>query len=67
MLVLTQRVGEAVVIRFPAGPARDVRVTVVKFEDARMRIGYEADMEVKIDREVIRKSKDAMRVDGGEG
>ena len=55
------------VIRFPAGPARDVRVTVVKFEDARMRIGYEADMEVKIDREVIRKSKDAMRVDGGEG
>ena len=67
MLVLTQRVGEAVVIRFPAGPARELRVNIVRVTGGKVRVGYQADPAVKIDREVIRKAKDAVRVDGGEG
>jgi carbon storage regulator CsrA len=53
MLVLTRRVGETVVITGLPGRTRELKVSVVELRDGRVRLGFEADPDVSIDRSEV--------------
>ena len=49
MLILNRRLYEAVIIRTPSGET--VKVTVVAASDGRLRLGFEAHPDIRINRE----------------
>ena len=50
MLVFTRKTGEAVVVTGLPGQARELKVSVVEVRGGRVRLGFEADLDVFIDR-----------------
>jgi sRNA-binding carbon storage regulator CsrA len=60
MLCLGRKVSQEVVIRVPAGPAREIVVTLIEVRGSYIREGYTADKEVEIHRrESLDKKGDA--------
>ena len=53
MLVLTRKTGEAVVDTGLPGQVRELKVSVVEVRGGRVRLGFEADMDVVIDRSEV--------------
>jgi carbon storage regulator len=52
MLVLTRKIGERIMI------GDDVVLTVIECTSGRVRLGFEAPVDIKIDREEIRSKRD---------
>jgi carbon storage regulator CsrA len=59
MLVLSRKVGETIVITGLPGQTRELKVSVVGLRDGRVKLGFEADTDVRIDRSEVwnRRSK----------
>ena len=57
MLILTRRVGEALVIELPTG--EQIRVTVTGMSGNQVRLGTEAPQEIKVSREELRVKESA--------
>lgn len=60
MLVLSRKIGERIVIT-PPGHA-EIVLTVVDVDGNKVRLGWDADKNVAINREEIQKKKDADKV-----
>ena len=61
MLVFTRKPGEAVVVTGLPGSTRELKVSVVEIRGGRVRLGFEAESNIGIDRSEIWERK---RVDG---
>ena len=59
MLTLTSHLGEKVIITIPDG--REIIVTVTRIERTKVRIAYDADKSIRIDREKIHDLKERER------
>lgn len=55
MLVLSRRLNERIMI------GEDIVLTVVDIRDGKVRIGVQAPVELRVDREEIREQRDAER------
>jgi carbon storage regulator CsrA len=55
MLVLGRLLNEEIIVRCGCG---EVRIVVVGFRAGRVRLGFEADRSIEIDRGEVRESKD---------
>jgi len=67
MLVLTRKTGEAIVVTGLPGRVRELRVSVVDIQNGRVRLGFEADADVVIDRSEVweqKRAKEALPDDG---
>lgn len=53
MLVLSRKKNERLLVRVPAGPARDVWITVVEIRGDKVRLGLQADDDVDLHREEV--------------
>jgi carbon storage regulator CsrA len=59
MLVLTRKIGESVVVTGLPGNTRELKVSVIEIQGGRVRLGFEADSEVDVDRSEIWDQKNA--------
>jgi carbon storage regulator CsrA len=62
MLVLTRKPGEAIVVTGLPGHVRELKVLVVEIQGGRVRLGFEADAGVAIDRSEVWERKKATAV-----
>ena len=68
MLVLTRKIQEAVVVGEDHGPHRVLKVTVLAIRGGRVKLGFEVDSDVPIQRwEVWQRIRDGVAVDAASG
>ena len=59
MLVLSRKIGESVVVSGLPGHTRELKVSVVEVRGGHVRLGFEADTNVAIDRSEVWEQKNA--------
>jgi len=59
MLILSRKTGEAIVVTGLPGRVRELKVSVIDIQGGRVRLGFEADADVVIDRSEVWERKQA--------
>lgn len=53
MLIFTRQIGESIVVTGLPGHTRELKVSVVEIQDGRVRLGFETETDIAIDRSEV--------------